>query len=321
LIETHLTEILSYNCAVHLLVDKSRVKLSNDKIALSVSHLVKRYQDTVAVDDVSFDVVEGSCFGLLGPNGAGKTTTLELLEQVIHPDSGDISYCQLSDQKSIQQHIGIQFQETAIQDYMRVHETLSMFAALYGQSVVDPKLIELCNLESIFDRYTKKLSGGQRQRLLLALALIHEPQIVFLDEPTTGLDPQSRQNFWQLIKKIKQAGKTVVLTTHYMEEAEVLCDDIAIMDAGKIIARGKPETLLSQHFQGVIVKLPRQNIAVADLPFDAVEEVEWISFNSVTVDSDLKQLMDLNISLEGLNIHRPNLNDLFLKLTGNQLRE
>jgi ABC-2 type transport system ATP-binding protein len=295
--------------------------LSKQNIALSVSQLVKKYQDTVAVDNVSFDVVQGSCFGLLGPNGAGKTTTLELLEQVIYPDSGDIAYCQLSDQKSIQQHIGIQFQETAIQDYMRVHETLAMFAALYGQNVVDPNLIKLCNLESISDRYTKKLSGGQRQRLLLALALIHEPSIVFLDEPTTGLDPQSRQNFWQLIKKIKQAGKTVVLTTHYMEEAEVLCDDIAIMDAGKIIARGKPEALLSEHFNGVIVKLPAQNLKAETLPFETIEEGEWLSFNSATVDSDLRKLMDLNISIEGLNIHRPNLNDLFLKLTGNQLRE
>jgi ABC-2 type transport system ATP-binding protein len=295
--------------------------LSTESIALSVNHLVKKYQDTIAVDDVSFDVLEGTCFGLLGPNGAGKTTTLELLEQVIYPDSGKISYCQLTEKQSIQQHIGIQFQETAIQDYMRVNETLAMFAALYGHSAVDKNLIKLCNLESIYDRYTKKLSGGQRQRLLLALALIHEPSIVFLDEPTTGLDPQSRQNFWQLIKKIKQAGKTVVLTTHYMEEAEVLCDDIVIMDVGKIIARGKPKQLLSKHFNGVIVKLPQDNISAKELPFETAEDGEWLSFNSASVDSDLRQLMDLNISLEGLSIHRPNLNDLFLKLTGNQLRE
>ncbi|MCO7226811.1 ABC transporter ATP-binding protein [Pleionea sp. CnH1-48] len=287
---------------------------------LTVNNLSKHYGDLKAVNDISFTVKKGHCFGLLGPNGAGKTTTLEILEGINSADSGDVHYPLIDPKQSLQQHIGIQFQNTALQDFIRVKETLVMFADLYGSRRLVDELIELCSLQEFLDRDCKKLSGGQRQRLLLALALIHDPDIVFLDEPTTGLDPQSRRNFWQLVKDIKARGKTLVLTTHYMDEAHQLCDDIAIMDHGKIIEQGSPESLLQKHFSGALIRIPKANIA-SPLPFEQIREYgDTLEINSSHIDQDLKRLIDLNVSLEGLYIHNPNLDDLFLKLTGHELR-
>ncbi len=291
-------------------------------IAVKVKDIIKRFGELTAVDGISFEVPQGCCFGILGPNGAGKTTTLELLEGINLPDSGAIDYPMRPQDQPLQQHIGIQFQQTAIQDYMKVGETIELFAALYGLDEIDSKLIEICQLGSLQQRFVKDLSGGQRQRLLLALALLHQPEVVFLDEPTTGLDPQSRRNFWQLIHQIKAQGKTIVLTTHYMEEAELLCDQIAIIDAGKIIAMGCPKALLAKHFSGVLIKLPASNLAaVADAPLAFNQENQQASYSSLNVDADLRLLIESNISLEGLSIHRPNLDDLFLKLTGHALRQ
>ncbi len=289
--------------------------------ALIVNNLTKSFDQLIAVNNVSFTVERGICFGLLGPNGAGKTTTLEILEGINHSDSGEVLYPLKSEGHPLQQHVGIQFQETALQDFIRVKETLILFADIYGDRSRIEELIELCSLSDYLDRDTKKLSGGQRQRLLLALALLHDPEVIFLDEPTTGLDPQSRRNFWDLVKRIKAKGKTLVLTTHYMDEAHQLCDEIAVMDGGNIIEQGAPDALLKKHFSGSLIRLPKQQLDQTELPFEnVVTSDQHIEIVSNQVDKDLKTLMSLNISLEGLYIHNPNLDDLFLKLTGHELR-
>jgi ABC-2 type transport system ATP-binding protein len=290
--------------------------------ALIVSNLTKSFGHLVAVDAISFKVPRGCCFGLLGPNGAGKTTTLEIIEGMQNPDQGTVDYPLLPSSHSLQQHIGIQFQNTALQDYIRVYETLLLFADLYGDRSHIDELIELCSLSEFLQQDTKKLSGGQRQRLLLALALLHDPELVFLDEPTTGLDPQSRRNFWSLVNRIKAKGKTLVLTTHYMDEAHQLCDEIAIMDHGKIIEQGAPETLIQKHFDGSLIRLPQSSITqIEALPFEKVRLInQHVEIVSNHIDRDLNQLLSMNISLDGLYIHNPNLDDLFLKLTGHQLR-
>lgn len=287
---------------------------------LSVHHLVKRYKQLVAVNDVSFSVQPGHCFGLLGPNGAGKTTTIEMMEGINSPTSGEVRLFGKPASRRTYERIGIQFQHTALQDYLTVRETLSLFAALYPRSMNLDELIELCSLESFLHQDTRRLSGGQRQRLLLALALINDPDLMFLDEPTTGLDPQSRRNFWALVSSIKARGKTIVLTTHYMDEAQILCDDIAIMDHGQIIERGSPENLLQRHFDGVIVQLPAHSLDPSRLPVNAVVINDRVEIQTSEVDKSIQALASVGISLDGLQVKSPNLEDLFLKLTGHALR-
>lgn len=287
---------------------------------ITVEQLSKHYKDVKAVDDVSFSVTKGHCFGLLGPNGAGKTTTIEIMEGIINATSGKVNYETNSD-KLISELIGIQFQNTALQDYLTVKETLTLFAAFYQSSLGIATLIDLCDLSEFSDRDNRLLSGGQKQRLLLALALINDPEILFLDEPTTGLDPQSRRHFWQLIENIKKQGKTIILTTHYMDEAEQLCDDIVIMDKGKIIAQGSPKALLNTHFKQVFIYLPISNVDT-----QLRQQQGWkqddshIEIKTNDVESTIKHLMDLGIALTGLHIKSANLDDLFLKLTGHSLR-
>lgn len=218
---------------------------------LTVEHLVKSYNGVPAVRDISFEIPEGSCFGLLGPNGAGKTTTIEIMENILDPDGGQICYRGRPRTREFNQEIGIQFQQTQLLGYLTVAETLSTFAAFYRSSLPLERIVSLCNLEEIRDRMNDRVSGGQRQRLLLGLALINNPRLVFLDEPSTGLDPGSRQTVWQIIQDIKSRGKTVVLTTHYMEEAQRLCDTLLIMDRGKIIASGSPAALIKEHCRGM----------------------------------------------------------------------
>jgi len=289
--------------------------------AVSVLSLCKHYKDVSAVDNVSFEVQEGHCFGLLGPNGAGKTTTIEIMEGIISASSGQVLYQGQLVDKQISQQIGIQFQHTALQDYLTVKETLNLFASFYQNTIDQAHLIELCDLSDFLERDNRLLSGGQRQRLLLALALINDPQIIFLDEPTTGLDPQARRNFWQLIKNIKAQNKTIILTTHYMDEAEQLCDDIVIMDKGKIIAQGTPNQLLAQHFEDVFIYLPQSQVSN-----ELISEHGWlkltdrIEITSKNVEQTLTLLMGLGVSLDGLHVKSANLDDLFLKLTGHSLQ-
>lgn len=289
---------------------------------LSVDGLIKHYPGVRAVDGISFAVREGQCFGLLGPNGAGKTTTLEILEGITKADGGEIRYRQAPRDDSYRQAIGIQFQHTALQDFQTVAEALDLFASFYTQRCPLQELIALCNLGELLDRDTRKLSGGQRQRLLLAIALVNDPDLVFLDEPTTGLDPQSRRNFWRLIEGIKADGKTVVLTTHYMEEASVLCDEIAIVDHGKIVAQGQPARLLQTHFPRALVRIPISALPDATtLPETFQREGEYAVVATDDIDATLDELDTHSVSLADLHVSTPTLDDLFLKLTGHGLRE
>jgi len=287
---------------------------------LTVHRLVKRFKSVTAVNDISFSVPPGQCFGLLGPNGAGKTTTIEMMEGISKPSSGEVRLFGEPADRRAYERIGIQFQNTALQDYLTVEETLKLFGAFYPLTLPREELIDLCSLGDFLDRDTRRLSGGQRQRLLLALALINDPDLVFLDEPTTGLDPQSRRNFWELVQGIKRRGKTIVLTTHYMDEAQVLCDDIAIMDQGRIIERGSPDELLSRHFDGVMVHMPKAAAEGRTLPFEVLELDDRLEIQTGQVDRTVQQLTAAGIPLDGLQVKSPNLEDLFLKLTGHALR-
>ncbi|MEJ0008720.1 MAG: ABC transporter ATP-binding protein [Steroidobacteraceae bacterium] len=252
---------------------------STDTALLSVDNLVKRYADNTAVDGLSLRVREGSCFGLLGPNGAGKTTTIEIMEGILAPTSGTVRYRGAALGERFRAEAGILFQKTALQDFLTVRQTLEMFRGLYDHGLSVEEVIRLCALEKLLQRDNKQLSGGQLQRLLLGVALVNDPAILFLDEPTTGLDPQARRRFWELVESIKAQRKTIILTTHYMEEAELLCDDIVIVDHGKIIAQGAPQALLRQHFQAVLLELPTEDWTPAardlGLPFfEAAGRVE-----------------------------------------------
>lgn len=288
---------------------------------LQVYELVKHYPRVKAVNGVSFTLQAGTCFGLLGPNGAGKTTTVEILEGIHAPTSGRIMYKGQPVGNRFRNEAGIMFQSTALQDFITVRETLEMFARLYPRHADLDEIIQRCNLGSYLDQDNRQLSGGQRQRLLLALALVNDPDILFLDEPTTGLDPQSRRNFWDLIESIKAQGKTILLTTHYMDEAYVLCDEIAIMDHGIIIAQGTPKQLLAAHFNDVILQIPEADVSdITDLPFSTHKRKDLIEINTSDVDHTIKELMALNISLAHLQIRSRNLDDLFLELTGKELR-
>jgi ABC-2 type transport system ATP-binding protein len=251
---------------------------ANETVALEARNLVKEYPDVMAVDGVSFEVAEGTCFGLLGPNGAGKTTTVEIIEGVTRATSGEVFYYGEIAGSRFRQETGIQFQNTALQDHITVRETLEMFHALYERQADLDHVIEQCSLGDLLGRDNRKLSGGQRQRLLLAVALVNRPKLVFLDEPTTGLDPQARRNFWSLVQNIREEGATIVLTTHYMDEAQVLCDEIVIMDEGKIVTQGAPDDLLFDRYGDKLINLPNGEV------------------------------------------RRPNLEDLFLDLTGHSLR-
>lgn len=288
---------------------------------LQIKNLVKHYPSVKAVNGIDITLNTGICFGLLGPNGAGKTTTVEILEGINQATSGVVLYKgkPLGDQ--FRKEAGIMFQSTALQDYITVRETLQMFADFYPRHADLDELIKRCNLTQFIEQDNRQLSGGQRQRLLLAIALVNDPDIIFLDEPTTGLDPQARQNFWDLINDIKAEGKTIVLTTHYMDEAYTLCDEIAIMDHGKIIAQGAPKALLEAHFNNVVLRLPETEISNVDaLPFTINKRKDYIEITTCDVNKVVSTLIKNNISLAQLQIRSRTLDDLFLELTGKELR-
>lgn len=291
-------------------------------IALEARDLVKDYPGIRAVDGVSFAVQEGSCFGLLGPNGAGKTTTVELIEGVKPATSGEVWYFGAPAGAKFREEVGIQFQNTALQDYLTVGETLSMFSRLYNRRGDLQRIIDACSLGDLLDRDNRKLSGGQRQRLFLGVALVNDPRIVFLDEPTTGLDPQARRNFWSLVERIRADGTTVILTTHYMDEAHVLCDEIAIMDGGRIIAQGAPEALLRERYRNVIIEIPVDDVN-GDLSAFEHRVLATEGMIEIATDDVNESLGELASHVSGLNrlkIRQPNLEDLFLDLTGHTLR-
>ena len=289
---------------------------------LEARDLVKEYPGVTAVNGVSFSVAEGICFGLLGPNGAGKTTTVEIIEGVLSATSGAVYYYGEPAGARFRQEAGIQFQNTALQDFLTVRETIQMFRALYDRKADLDSIVEQCSLRELLDRDNRKLSGGQRQRLLLAVALINRPRLIFLDEPTTGLDPQARRNFWDLVQSIRAGGASIVLTTHYMDEAQVLCDEIAIMDTGKIITQGSPNELLRQRYQGLIIELPISDLTddLRQIEHTVHENLGIIEVVTSDVSSSLQALSPHVTNLNHIKIRQPNLEDLFLDLTGHSLR-
>lgn len=295
---------------------------------LQVNQLYKQFNRLKAVNGISFDVPEGICLGLLGPNGAGKTTTVEMLEGIKKPDKGSILYRGLPLDAEFKNRAGIMFQSTALQDFITVRESLELFQQLYPKVSDLKQIIMDCALNDFLDQDTASLSGGQRQRVLLAIAMVNDPDIIFLDEPTTGLDPQARHNFWRLIDKIKQQNKTVVLTTHYMEEAYELCDKVIIMDHGEIIAEGTPGDLLSEHFNDVVIQIPYSKALEKLLePLNTSGMLKFscyqkqIEICTSDVSQTIELLLSAEISLKGLQIRERTLEDLFLELTGKGLRQ
>ncbi len=289
---------------------------------LRVEELSKHFGTVRAVDRISFGIEEGVCFGLLGPNGAGKTTTIEIMEGILAPSSGRVLFRGLPIDRTVKQKVGIQFQTTALPEFITVRETLELFRSFYPNPRSLEEIVELCSLSDILKRDNRKLSGGQRQRMLLGLAIVARPEVVFLDEPTTGLDPQARRNFWELINRIKAEKATVILTTHYMDEAQLLCEEVAIMDHGRILEQGPPERLLARHFDGVLLRVPRngRSLSASDGIGQVTEREDAWEILSHDLDHTLRSLLSRKIDLEGLSIHKPDLEDLFIKLTGSSLR-
>jgi len=288
---------------------------------VEVRQLIKHFGAVKAVDGISFSIEPGRCFGLLGPNGAGKTTTVEMLEGLKTPSAGEILYKGAPLGERFRSEAGIMFQATALQEFVTVRETLEMFRRFYPRNLPVDELIRRCALEGFLDRDTRRISGGQRQRLLFAIALVNDPDVIFLDEPTTGLDPQARRNFWSLIRDSRAQGKTIVLTTHYMEEAYELCDEIMIMDNGRIIAEGTPKALLATHFHDVILQLPRAEIdGLPALEGNVLECGEHVEIHTGDVNGAIERLLGAGVSLNRLRIRERTLDDLFLELTGKELR-
>jgi ABC-2 type transport system ATP-binding protein len=292
------------------------------KYILEIKNLVKDYSEVRAVDDISFAIEPGICFGLLGPNGAGKTTTIEVIEGILKQTGGEILYKEKPRLAGFKEEAGIQFQNTELPQYLTVRETLVMFRKLYSRKADMDELIAICRLEEILDRDNRKISGGQKQRLLLAMALANDPELLFLDEPTTGLDPQARHHLWNIVKDIKSRNKTIILTTHYMEEAELLCDRIAIMDTGKIIAMGSPSELLKEHANRTIIVI-RNDINeenLCSLPCRYFKIHDGYEIQTDNLNTCLQALMKSNVDLSDITVRSQNLEDLFLKLTGKELR-
>jgi ABC-2 type transport system ATP-binding protein len=285
---------------------------------ISAVKLVKHYPGVIAVDGINLDIPQGICFGLLGPNGAGKTTTIEILEGIHQATSGQVLYKGEPLGSKYREEVGIQFQHTALQEFLTVRETLQMFEQLYQRTMPLKEIIELCSLQELLDRDTRKLSGGQRQRLLLGLALVNDPEIIFLDEPTTGLDPQARRNFWDLVTLVKSRNKTILLTTHYMEEAYALCDEIAIMDRGRIVSRGTPAQLLADHFGDVILQIPLADAGdrLSSLGLRTVQAGDTMEIRTNRLHDTLKLLMENGVNLDRLHIRAWTLEDLFINVTG-----
>ncbi|MDH3446888.1 MAG: ABC transporter ATP-binding protein [Gammaproteobacteria bacterium] len=291
-------------------------------VILQVSSLVKRFGALTAVNDVSFSIRQGSCFGLLGPNGAGKTTTIEMMEGIKTPDSGTILYRGEALGQQFRNEAGIMFQTTALQEFITVREIMVQFSRFYPDTYGIDELAERYALGEFLNQDTRKLSGGQKQRLLLAMALINKPKIMFLDEPTTGLDPQSRRNLWKQVQQVKEEGATILLTTHYMEEAYELCDEIAIMDHGRIIAHDAPDALLAAHFDDVVLQIQAADIPreIGEREFQAIYHNDSAHIVTGDVNETIEHLLRFDIPLDHLRIRARNLEDLFLELTGKELR-
>jgi ABC-2 type transport system ATP-binding protein len=302
--------------------------------AIEVLDLRKRYGDVVAVDGVSFQVAPGEVFGLLGPNGAGKTTTVECLLGLRTQDSGTVRLLGMEhgwDSGALKARLGAQLQTTGFLPRLTVREQLGLFAALFPAALPVDQLLDRVGLREKAKAQTKSLSGGQRQRLALAVALVNDPDVIFLDEPTTGLDPQARRGLWDIVRQVQAAGKAVLLTTHYMEEAEQLCDRVAIMDRGKVIGLDSPAALINRYFKETAIELVPTNGSdrsrLAGLP--AVGQTASQNGHVTVYSSDVPRTMaglfqmvsDGSFSFKDLAVRQATLEDLFLKLTGRRIRE
>jgi ABC-2 type transport system ATP-binding protein len=303
-------------------------------IALRCSGLVKRYADVTAVDGLDLEVRRGECFGLLGPNGAGKTTTIEILEGLTVPDAGEVEVLGASwtrDGHALRERLGVSLQETQLNEKLTVEETVRLFRSFYKEGREPEDVLALLALDEKRKARVGKLSGGQKQRLAVACALVSDPELLFLDEPTTGLDPQSRLQLWQLVMGYRAGGGTVLLTTHYMDEAERLCDRVAIVDRGKVIALGTPPELIgSLHAANVIEFASEPEIEEAALrALPGVTEPHrrgpnWslpVGSLAETVPALLALVERSGARLVNLSTHRATLEDLFVSLTGRALRE
>jgi ABC-2 type transport system ATP-binding protein len=301
---------------------------------IRVTDLKKAYGDIRAVDGVSFEVRPGEIFGLLGPNGAGKTTTVEILEGLREPDSGEVRVLGLDvakDANALKPRIGVSLQTAAMYPKLTVVELIDLFRSFYPKSRPTDELIEALGLGERKTAQSKELSGGQRQRLAVALALVNDPELVFLDEPTTGLDPAARRALWTLVEDLRASGTSVLLTTHYMEEAEVLCDRLAIMDHGKVLELGTVEELVSKHFKDRAVRFdPDEGLeagqleslpGVTSVAIDDTETLVYTRDVGATIGALLSAAEARGIEPQNLAIRRASLEDVFLKLTGRALRD
>ncbi|MDX8289313.1 ABC transporter ATP-binding protein [Metabacillus indicus] len=308
--------------------------MSEQNQMISVNGLIKTYGDFTAVDGIAFEVFKGEVFGVLGPNGAGKTTTLEMLVGLRKPDGGsaDIGgFDVVRDLKKVKEVIGVQLQSTTLFELLTVEEILQLYASFYKKHVPIHPLIEDMLLTDKTKSRIKSLSGGQKQRLALALALVHDPWIIFLDEPTTGLDPQARRTLWDIIFKLKERGVTVVLTTHYMDEAHVLCDRIAIMDQGKLIALDTPAQLVRNLHSENAVEF-RFEEESAEVDFSRIAGVKQVGSQKdavilytddlqATLTSLIETSAEQGLKLADLQIRTATLEDVFIHMTGRRLRE
>jgi ABC-2 type transport system ATP-binding protein len=304
------------------------------ELAIQVKGLVKRFEDVVAVNGLDLEVPRGECVGLLGPNGAGKTTTVEILEGIQQPTAGEVRLLGQrweTDAQALRARIGIALQETKFYDRMSIAETLTLFRSFYARGLSVEEAIGLVQLEEKRDAYVMKLSGGQRQRLALATALVADPDILFLDEPTTGLDPQSRRALWDVIEGLKGRGRTVVLTTHYMEEAQVLCDRVVIVDHGRIVAQGTPAQLIASLGGDQVIEFE----ATPDVRPEALAELPSFVAAHPRAAGHTLSVRELHVALPALlallerggstlrflSTRQATLDDVFLALTGRSLRE
>jgi ABC-2 type transport system ATP-binding protein len=304
--------------------------------AISCRGLVKRYGSLAAVDGLDLEVRAGECFGLLGPNGAGKTTTIEILQGLLAPDAGDVEVLGLTwrdHEDELRQRMGSQLQETKLAEKLTVRETLTLFRSFYQQGTSPDDVMELVQLTEKQNAWVTKLSGGQRQRLAVACALVCRPDILFLDEPTTGLDPQSRRQLWDVVLRFREGGGSILLTTHYMEEAERLCDRVAVMDHGRVIALGTPRQLIASLGAEHVVEFAlADGVQLEDPVLEALPGVAAVRRDEgktrltvarvhETVPALLQLLGARGATLSELTTHHATLEDVFLGLTGRHLRD
>ncbi len=299
---------------------------------LRLQEVRKAYGDLRAVDGVDLGIEPGQIFGLLGPNGAGKTTTLEMIEGLRRPDAGRITYGEhdlVREPRVARERFGVQLQTSAFFELLRVDETIDLFGSFYKHTIPTDRLIERFELGEKRKAYVQNLSGGQRQRLAVALALVNDPEVVFLDEPTAGLDPQARRNVWDSVRELQREGRTVVLTTHYMDEAEALCDHLAVMDHGRVLDEGQPQELIRRHRPGAFIELAAEVPIDDELRLPGLERVSRDGAKTILMTQRLDETLSAlaewgrsrEVPLTGLATRSATLEDVFLQLTGRSLRD